>query len=178
MSVLLTFQPGRQSMVEQVALYDEVLRRPGVGVALEPAWRLQPGEVPGSGSGVVAADEVNAVVDHLAALTDEAALPPKMLLVRMANPGSVTDVGGIEADRVQVGVVLEVNGAGVTAPADPADPAAPAAVTPADVWGAGTALPWGPSQGRGWWGWGQGRNAVGITELQALVPAPVVVTSP
>lgn len=178
-SVLLTFQPGRQSMVEQVALYDEVLARPNVGVALEPGWRLQPGEVPGSQTGVVAADEVDAVVEHLAALTDEQALPPKMLLVRLATDATVSDPQNIDSSRPQVGVVLEVNGGGVTPPvaaeATAPDPAAPApvVVSASDVWARATALPWdGP------WGWGQGTTEVAASELSALTPPPVVVTYP
>ncbi|TGO04342.1 hypothetical protein [Serinibacter arcticus] len=178
-SVLLTFQPGRQSMVEQVALYDEVLARPNVGVALEPGWRLQPGEVPGSQAGVVAADEVNAVVEHLAALTDAQALPPKMLLVRLATDGTVSDPQNIDASRPQVGVVLEVDGGGVTPPAEteaaPEDPAAPApvVVTSSEIWARATALPW-----NGPWGWAQGSTEVTASELFALSPSPVVVTYP
>ena len=178
-SVLLTFQPGRQIMVEQVALYDEVLARPNVGVALEPGWRLQPGEVPGSQAGVVAADEVNAVVEHLAALTDAQALPPKMLLVRLATDGTVSDPQNIDASRPQVGVVLEVDGGGVTPPAEteaaPEDPAAPApvVVTSSEIWARATALPW-----NGPWGWAQGSTEVTASELFALSPSPVVVTYP
>ncbi len=178
-SVLLAFQPGRQSMLEQVALYDEVLARPNVGVALEPGWRLRPGEVPGSQAGVVAAEEVNAVVTHLAALTDQQALPPKMLLVRLATDATVSDPENIDDSRPQVGVVLEVNGGAVTPPAAAdevaADPAAPApsAVTAQDVWARATARPWNGS-----WGWAQGATEVAASELFALTPPPAVITYP
>ncbi|WP_216628967.1 hypothetical protein [Serinibacter arcticus] len=184
-SVLLTFQPGRQSMLEQVELYDELLRFPNVGVALEPGWRLAPGEVPGTQSGVVAADEINAVVERLATLTTEAALPPKMLAVRLATTSTVSNPQDIDATRPQVQVVLEVNGGAVTAPVEEAaplpdgtlPPAAPV-VTAADIWAQATAVPWGSGEGLGWWGWAQGPVQVSTPELFGLDPSPVLVVYP
>lgn len=182
-SVLLTFQPGRQSLLEQVRLYEELLLEPNVGVALEPAWRLGPGELPGSQSGVVAASEINEVVDYLAELATARALPPKMLAVRLATGATVSDPENLDASRLPVQVVLEVSGAAVTPAAEP-DPAAPEGTVPApavtaeQVWEAATAVRWGSGIGKGWWGWSQGASYVPSAELLALDPSPVLITYP
>jgi len=42
--VLLDLQPGRTDFLTQALLYEEFLRLPYVGLALDPEWRLRPGE--------------------------------------------------------------------------------------------------------------------------------------
>ncbi len=44
--VLLDLQPGRTDFLTQARLYEEYLRLPYVGLALDPEWRLGPGPVP------------------------------------------------------------------------------------------------------------------------------------
>lgn len=180
-SVLLTFQTGRQSLLEQVVLYEELLAHPNVGVAVEPAWRLAPGQVPGEAAGQIDAAEINAVVDHLAAFTLERSLPPKMLVVRSASESSLVDPQNVDVGRPQVHVVVEVDGSEVTAPAPlgtPTDPLAPAAVTAADVWAGATAMPFDDGDGRGSWGWAQGPVQVPAGELLGLTPTPLLITYP
>src|SRR5690606_24969931 len=43
--VVLDFQPGRSSFLEQVREYEELLAYPHVGIALDPEWRLKPDQV-------------------------------------------------------------------------------------------------------------------------------------
>ena len=187
-SVLLTFQPGRQTLLEQVMLYEEFLLEPGVGVALEPAWRLAPGEQPGSQAGIVPAAEINEVVDYLSSLAVNEALPPKMVAVRLPSSQAISDPGNLVPSRLGAQVVLEVNGSPVTAPVAPdaeipegSEPAP--VVTAAQVWAQATSVDWGTggwgSGGReGWWGWSQGASYVPAAELLAMVPAPVLITYP
>ena len=59
--VVLDLQPGRDDFLTQAKAYEELLRRPWVGLALDPEWRLQPGEKPLRQIGHVGIDEVNAV---------------------------------------------------------------------------------------------------------------------
>src|SRR5690606_41488694 len=43
--VVLDFQPGGSSFLEQVHEYEELLAYPHVGIALDPEWRLKPDQV-------------------------------------------------------------------------------------------------------------------------------------
>ncbi len=42
--VVLDLQPGRTDFLTQAKLYAELLMQPHVGLALDPEWRLQPGQ--------------------------------------------------------------------------------------------------------------------------------------
>jgi hypothetical protein len=52
-----------------------------VSLALDPEWRMEPGQVPGQRIGSVDVAEVNAVARRLSALTRRRRLPQKLLLV-------------------------------------------------------------------------------------------------
>ncbi len=77
--IVLDLQPGRDDFLTQAKAYEELLRRPWVGLALDPEWRLQPGEKPLRQIGHADIDEVNAVGAWLAALVRRHDLPPKVL---------------------------------------------------------------------------------------------------
>ena len=84
--VVLDLQPGRDDFLTQAKAYEELLRRPWVGLALDPEWRLQPGEKPLHQIGHVDIDEVNAVGAWLAGLVREHDLPPKVLTLHQFGP--------------------------------------------------------------------------------------------
>src|SRR5258708_39816467 len=46
MYVILDLQPGRASLLAQAKVYQSLLRLPNVGLALDPEWKLQPGQLP------------------------------------------------------------------------------------------------------------------------------------
>ena len=69
--VILDLQPGRTDFVTQAERYRSLLELPHVGLALDPEWRLGPGEVHLTQVGSVDVDEVNRVVTWLADLTRE-----------------------------------------------------------------------------------------------------------
>lgn len=79
--VVLDLQPGRTDFLTQAKRYADLLREPHVGLALDPEWRLGPGERHLRQIGSVGVDEVNRVGDWLARLTREADLPPKVFLL-------------------------------------------------------------------------------------------------
>ncbi|WP_461022481.1 hypothetical protein [Thalassiella azotivora] len=110
--VLLDLQPGRTDFLTQARLYEDLLRRPHVGLALDPEWRLAPGERHMQQIGSVDDAEVNAVVTWLAELTREAQLPQKLLVLHQFRlsmlPGREQVVTGL--DEVQVLVHADGNG--------------------------------------------------------------------
>ncbi len=59
--LVLDLQPGRESFVPQARHFRWALRRPFVGLALDPEWRMGPGQVPAQTIGSVKAGEVNHV---------------------------------------------------------------------------------------------------------------------
>src|SRR5699024_7644558 len=78
--VTLDFQPGRNTFLEQIEEYEDLLAYPHVGVALDPEWRLLPDQEHLEQIGHVRIEEVNEVVTYLADFVRENDLPQKMLV--------------------------------------------------------------------------------------------------
>src|SRR5699024_8722099 len=66
---VIDLQPGMADFLDQAKLYEDLLTRPGVGLALDPEWKMAPGQQPGAQVGTVGADEINRVIEWLADLT-------------------------------------------------------------------------------------------------------------
>ncbi|PVZ12093.1 hypothetical protein [Actinomycetospora cinnamomea] len=88
--LVLDVQPGRTDFLTAARVWEPLLREPDVGLALDPEWRMAPGEVPGEVIGGVDASEVNAVAQWLAALVDEGDLPQKLLVLHQFTPDMIT----------------------------------------------------------------------------------------
>jgi len=58
---VLDLQPGRTDFLTQTKAHEDLLRRPRVDLALDPEWRMRPGEVHLRQIGSVGIDEVNEV---------------------------------------------------------------------------------------------------------------------
>jgi len=109
--VLLDLQPGRTDFLTQAKLYEEFLRLPHVGLALDPEWRLDPGEFHLQTFGGVNAAEVNTVVEWLAGIVREEALPQKMLLLHQFRLSMLPDRELIETPP-ELAVVVQMDGQG------------------------------------------------------------------
>lgn len=79
--LLLDIQPGRSDFLSEVKALREFLEEPNVGVALDPEWSMDSGEVPGEQVGETDAETINGVSDYLADLVREKGLPQKVLLI-------------------------------------------------------------------------------------------------
>jgi hypothetical protein len=110
--VVLDLQPGYTDFLTQAKRYEELLALPHVGLALDPEWRLEPGQRHMEQIGRVSAAEVNAVADYLAALVRERALPQKMLLLHQFKTFMLEDRASIVADRPELAVVTQMDGHG------------------------------------------------------------------
>src|SRR5439155_23010753 len=93
--LVLEIQPGRSTFPAEVRRLARWLREPDVGVALDPEWRLAPGQVPRGGTGSVSAAEVNDVSRELADIVDRYGLPEKLLVLHDFT-------GRMVRDRTQV----------------------------------------------------------------------------
>ncbi|MGL5866013.1 MAG: hypothetical protein ACRCYX_09105 [Dermatophilaceae bacterium] len=110
--VVLDLQPGRTDFRTQAAAYEELLRRPGVGLALDPEWRLAPGQRHLTQIGSVGIDEVNAVGAWLDALVRARDLPPKVLILHQFRLSMVRDRARLDTTLDQVQWLVHADGQG------------------------------------------------------------------
>ena len=112
--VVLDLQPGRSDFLTQAKLYEEFLKEPFVGLALDPEWRLTPTQVHLEQVGRVGVAEVNSVVTWLADLTAANNLPQKLLILHQFRTIMITDRGQVDTSRDEVAVLIHVDGFGPT----------------------------------------------------------------
>ena len=111
MYVVLDLQPGRTDFLTQAMVYEEFLRLPHVGLALDPEWRLKPHQVHLEQVGTVDAAEVNRVVAWLAGIVRENALPQKLLIVHQFQAAMITNRGLIDTPP-ELAVLIQMDGQG------------------------------------------------------------------
>jgi hypothetical protein len=110
--VVLDLQPGRTDFVTQAERYRSLLERPYVGLALDPEWRLGPGQVHLRQIGSVQIDEVNRVVSWLADLTREKSLPQKLLVLHQFQLRMIPGRERLDTSREELAVVIHADGQG------------------------------------------------------------------
>ncbi len=110
--VVLDLQPGRTDFLTQAKLYEELLKLPHVGLALDPEWRLLPNQVHLRQIGHVEVAEVNSVVTWLADLTRANNLPQKLLILHQFQVQSLRDVTEVDQSRSEIAVLIHVDGLG------------------------------------------------------------------
>ncbi len=109
--VVLDLQPGRTDFLTQAKLYEELLRLPHVGLALDPEWRLKPDQVHLRQIGTVTAAEINTVSEWLAEIVREEALPQKLFIIHQFRFSMITERETIEAPP-ELAVVIQMDGQG------------------------------------------------------------------
>nr|WP_239521293.1 hypothetical protein [Blastococcus saxobsidens] len=112
MYVVLDLQPGRTDFVTQAELYRSLLELPHVGLALDPEWRLGPGEVHLEQIGSVEVEEVNRVVTWLADLTRENELPQKLLVLHQFRLDMLPGRERVDLSRDELAVMVHADGQG------------------------------------------------------------------
>jgi hypothetical protein len=110
--VVLDLQPGRAGFVSQAKEYRELLLQAHVGLALDPEWRLGPGELPLRQIGTVDVEEVEAAADWLARLVRTHALPQKLLLLHQFQQRMIEGRERLDAQRDELAVVVQMDGDG------------------------------------------------------------------
>lgn len=110
--VVLDFQPGRSSFLEQVRQYEELLAYPNVGIALDPEWRLRDDQVPLRQIGSVGVREVNQVINYLADFTREHALPQKMVVLHQFQQRMIRHRADLDTSRGEVALLIHADGNG------------------------------------------------------------------
>ena len=109
--LLLDIQPGRGDFLSEVRRLERWLREPDVGIALDPEWRVGPGEVPGNVIGKVAAEEVNAVTAYVARFVVDHNLPEKLFVIHQFTSGMIENKDQV-AQRRGLAITMNVDGFG------------------------------------------------------------------
>jgi hypothetical protein len=109
---VIDLQPGMADLLDQARIYEELLKRPNVGLALDPEWKLKPGQQPGAQIGSASADEINRVVHWLADLTRDTGGPQKLLILHQFNMAMITDRERIDTSRPELAISLHADGHG------------------------------------------------------------------
>ena len=108
--LVLDIQPGRSDFFTETKRLRAWLKEPDVGLALDPEWRMGPGEVPGQVIGRV--ERARGQRDDRVAgqLVERAKLPQKLLLIHQFTDDMVDDAQLKE--RAGLAIVLNVDGFG------------------------------------------------------------------
>ncbi|MCW3040728.1 MAG: hypothetical protein JWM31_2633, partial [Solirubrobacterales bacterium] len=109
--LLLDIQPGLVDFPSEVKRLQKYLIQPDVGVALDPEWRVQPGQIPGQVIGSVTAAEVNLASEYVAQLVYHNHLPEKLFVVHQFTEGMVTQPEQL-VKRPGLAMVFNVDGVG------------------------------------------------------------------
>ncbi len=101
--LLLNIQPGQSEFMPEMKYYEEFLTQPDVGVALDPEWAMDPGEIPGVSLGRTDGPELNKAAQYLSQLVAENNLPEKVMVFHQFNEAAVEKIRGL---KPQPGVAL------------------------------------------------------------------------
>jgi hypothetical protein len=116
--VILDLQAGRASLLAQAKAYQSLLMLPDVGLALDPEWKLQPGQLPLRQIGSVSISQVNSVVRWLAALTARYRLPQKLLVLHQFRLSMITNEQRLDTSLGDLAIVIHMDGQGTPADKD------------------------------------------------------------
>lgn len=117
MYVVLDLQSGHDDFLSQAIQYEELLRLPFVGLALDPEWRLAPGQAHLQQIGRVEAAEVNEVINWLADLVRDNGLPQKMMIVHQFLPSMIQNRQDL-IERPELQLIVQMDGDGTEAQKD------------------------------------------------------------
>ena len=115
MYVILDLQPGRASLLAQAKIYQSLLELPDVGLALDPEWKLAPGQLPLRQIGSVSIAEVNGVVTWLANLTARHRLPHKLLVLHQFELSMIGDEHALDTRYQDLAILIHMDGQGTPA---------------------------------------------------------------
>jgi len=112
MYVILDLQAGRASLLAQAQSYRSLLELPGVGLALDPEWKLAPGQLPLRQLGSVSSTQVNGVITWLAALTARYRLPQKLLVLHQFSLSMIRGERHLDTRHKDLAILIHMDGQG------------------------------------------------------------------
>jgi len=116
--LLLDIQPGRADFLSEVKHLEKWLREPDVGVALDPEWAVDAGQIPGKVFGNTTGAELDGVAEYLSQLVQDNGLPEKVMVYHVLHPPIVKNEAALQRHP---GVVLVKSADGIGSPAQKID---------------------------------------------------------
>lgn len=111
MYVVFDLQSGQDEFLSQAVQYEELLKLPFVGLALDPEWRLTDGQAHLEQVGSVGAAEVNEVITWLADLVRDNGLPQKMMIVHQFTTSMIRNRQNL-IERPEIQLIVQMDGDG------------------------------------------------------------------
>ena len=111
--LLLNIQPGRADFIDELKHFEKWLVEPDVGVALDPEWAVEPGQIPGRVFGRTSGAELNECAAYLAGLVEKQDLPEKVMVYHQLHLNIVRNESSLKAHE---GVVLVKSIDGIGSP--------------------------------------------------------------
>lgn len=108
---IVDLQPGKASLLAQAKRYEELLKRPNVGLAIDPEWKLGPHGKPAEQVGHIDAAEANEVSAWLAELTRSHALPQKPFVLHQFQTQMIRQRENLEFHD-ELAMIVHVDGHG------------------------------------------------------------------
>jgi len=115
MYVIVDLQPGRAGLLAQARRYQPLLELPGVGLALDPEWKLAPGQRPLHQIGSVSTSGVNTVIRWLAGLTAHYHLPQKLLVLHQFRLSMIRGEHELDTRYQDLAILIHMDGQGTPA---------------------------------------------------------------
>jgi hypothetical protein len=109
--LILDVQPGRSGFLSEVRRLRPWLEQPDVSLALDPEWRVGPGQIPGKVIGRVQAEEVNGVIRYVRSIIRRERLPQKLLLIHQFTEDMIPDKERLLRSR-ELAVTMNIDGFG------------------------------------------------------------------
>jgi hypothetical protein len=116
--VVLDIQPGRSDFLTQAKEYEQILKLPNVGLALDPEWRLTADQVPLAQIGSVGIDEVNGVASWLSSLVVDNNLPQKLFVLHQFRLDMLPGREQLNTTHPELAYVIQMDGQGTQAAKD------------------------------------------------------------
>ena len=110
--LVLDVRPGRADFVDEMRHWEPYLRRPDVGVALDPEFSMGPGQVPGRQLGRASAAAINRASAYVAGVVRRHRLPQKLFMVHQFRDGMIHDKARV-ATRPGLAMTWNADGFGV-----------------------------------------------------------------
>jgi hypothetical protein len=89
--LVLDVQPGRDDFMGSLRHWEPYLRRPDVGIALDPEFAMGPGQVPGRHLGRTDAAAINRASAYVAGIVRRHRLPQKLFIIHQFHDSMIRD---------------------------------------------------------------------------------------
>jgi len=109
--LILDIQPGRADWLTEAKVLERWLREPDVSLALDPEWKLGPGDLPLHQIGSIDTGSIDRVSRWLAGIVSDGQLPQKLLVVHEFRASMVTHHDRVKS-RKGLAITFDVDGFG------------------------------------------------------------------